>query len=128
MVKEILTERQRIDVKEHVVEYEHKDGRDKGWYSFKTDPIKGIIYKNEMQKRNVEMLNNSPDYIGPIPRVIDRSYIQPTKAICECNSVIFLEDQYMGASQCPSCGRWHNMFGQTLKDPEYWEVRYEDED
>lgn len=30
----------------------------------------------------------------------------------------------MGACQCPKCGKWYNIFGQALLDPEFWEDDY----
>ena len=43
-----------------------------------------------------------------------------TTARCECGKVIELYDQYLGASECPHCGRWHNLFGELLNDPSTW--------
>ena len=38
---------------------------------------------------------------------------------------IEMYNAYMGACECPCCGQWYNLFGQSLIDPKYW---YEDED
>ena len=41
-------------------------------------------------------------------------------AKCECGKEIELYDEYLGACECPHCGRWHNLFGQLLKHPDNW--------
>ena len=40
---------------------------------------------------------------------------------CVCGATVELWDQYMGACECPGCGRWYNLFGQELNPPETWE-------
>lgn len=45
---------------------------------------------------------------------------EPNSGICECGKRIELYNEYLGASECPYCGRWHNMFGQLLNDPSTW--------
>lgn len=51
-----------------------------------------------------------------------QSYWQEARAICECGKEILLHDTYIGAGQCKYCGRWHNLAGQELKPPEYWNI------
>lgn len=48
------------------------------------------------------------------------SYIANAVALCECGKEIELYDEYLGASECPYCGQWHNMFGQMVTDPMCW--------
>lgn len=52
-------------------------------------------------------------------------YWDPAEAKCSCGKTIELFDQYRGACECPRCGQWYNLFGQSLVDPKYWE---EDDD
>ena len=42
-------------------------------------------------------------------------------ARCHCGEEIELYDEYLGACECPNCGRWYNIFGQELENPEEWE-------
>ena len=44
----------------------------------------------------------------------------PASGVCACGEVIDLYDQYLGACECPSCGRWYNLFGQELNPPDTW--------
>ena len=48
------------------------------------------------------------------------SYREPNTGTCECGKRIELENQYLGACECPNCGLWYNMFGQELNPPETW--------
>lgn len=43
---------------------------------------------------------------------------------CHCGERVYLENQYMGACQCPKCGQWYNLFGQDLLPPNEWEEEY----
>lgn len=51
------------------------------------------------------------------------TYIEPAVGKCVCGSEVVLESGYDGAVQC-ECGRWYNIFGQSLRDPKYWEEDY----
>jgi hypothetical protein len=48
------------------------------------------------------------------------SYINPAIGLCSCGKEVVLECDHAGAVRC-ECGRWYNLFGQELRDPEYWE-------
>lgn len=50
-----------------------------------------------------------------------RTFVNPAYGTCYCGNTVILENEYMGACQCSKCGRWYNLFGQSLKDPEYWD-------
>lgn len=47
-------------------------------------------------------------------------YKEYAHGVCECGQPIELWDQYLGACECPACGRWYNLFGQELNPPETW--------
>ena len=64
---------------------------------------------------------------GPFYRNLQWKYTANAHGICECGKDIELYDQYLGACECPHCGRWHNMFGQELNEPAGWEEEYEEE-
>lgn len=48
------------------------------------------------------------------------TYMNPAIGRCICGQEVILDSDYQGAVRC-ECGRWYNLFGQSLKDPEYWE-------
>lgn len=49
------------------------------------------------------------------------TYEEPGHGNCSCGEGVELWDQYMGACECPKCGKWYNLFGQELIHPKYWE-------
>ena len=49
------------------------------------------------------------------------THTENASGICECGNRVQLWDQYLGACECEECGRWYNLFGQSLKRPEHWE-------
>ena len=52
------------------------------------------------------------------------TYMEPAIGKCSCGREVVLDSDYQGAVRC-ECGRWYNLFGQSLIDPKYW---YRDED
>lgn len=94
-----------------------------GW-SFPCDRNGNVLPDlNECAKRNYErvMADTSGTYESPYIDVHTYTYVEPAIGECVCGTHVELIDQYMGACQCPGCGRWYNVFGQALIDPEYWE-------
>lgn len=59
-----------------------------------------------------------------ITREDGSTYIEPRLARCVCGTEFHLVNQYQGACDCPGCGRWYNLFGQSLRDPSEWEEDY----
>lgn len=51
-------------------------------------------------------------------------YVENATALCSCGEIIELRNQHLGACECPNCGQWYNLFGQTLKNPRHWEEDY----
>ena len=47
-------------------------------------------------------------------------YRNPPSGVCECGKHIEIHNEYLGAGECPHCGRWHNLFGDLLNDPRTW--------
>ena len=73
-------------------------------------------------KNYLSVKDDREHYEEPFVRKFEYTYTEPAKALCYCGEEIYLTDEYMGACQCPECGRWYNMFGQKLNRPEMWEV------
>lgn len=118
----IVTERRRVwrDCRTH--EYRYKNDPDAG-FSFPVDEV-----LSEEGKANLEYCKSHPDEL--IDMGIENYgwwYTENATAECECGQIIPLWDEYLGACECEHCGRWHNLFGQELKNPSAWEG-IEDED
>lgn len=59
-------------------------------------------------------------YFGEV-RTEHRTIRHNAHGTCDCGEEVYLYNEYMGACECPNCGRWYNLFGQELIRPEYWE-------
>lgn len=122
MVKKIISERHLVVKKIKVIEFDHISGD--GGYSFEADDDFNVKFDDkfeEIQRASYQHAMNSAEYLGPFQRIHENRYMENAKAICECGNQIELWDQYQGACECEHCGQWHNLFGQSLINPEYWE-------
>lgn len=121
---EIISEGYKVEVVNYQREFESTELPGSG-YSFDCDE------EGKLKAEYKETLENYNYCITHPEKYIDRGVIQhksyytePTHAICKCGKEIRLEDYYMGACECPYCGRWYNMFGQELRNPSEWEKTY----
>lgn len=122
MVKKIISERHLVTMRYHVIEFDHVDGD--GGYSFPADENGNVKFDPKYEvahRKSYELAMKNHDYCGPFHRIKKHTYTENAKAICECGVEIELWDQYHGACKCKYCGRWHNLFGQTLVNPKFWE-------
>ena len=105
-------------------------------FTYKDDPNAGFMfpaYSNGDPKlssmtseahANYEKCLTDDRLIGPEFIKNERTYINPAVGLCSCGKEVVLDADYQGAVRC-DCGRWYNLFGQELRDPEYWEEDYE---
>ncbi len=91
-------------------------------FTFPCDRNGNIEFASMSAKKNYEKAIKRPDLYedkGIVRREI--TGVEPAVGLCSCGTEVILEDQYQGACQCPTCGRWYNTLGQALIDPEFWE-------
>jgi hypothetical protein len=105
-------------------------------FVYKADPNAGFIFPakangepdfNKMCPEAIENYRNclmDGRFIEPEFVVDKRTYMNPAVGKCVCGAEVILDSDYYGAVRC-DCGRWYNLFGQSLKDPKYWEEDYE---
>ena len=93
-------------------------------FSFPVDEdTKKEVFSSEAAQKNYEYCLSQPDKIRDLGIVRHvSSYRTDPIARCECGKEIELFNEYLGACECPHCGRWHNLFGQTLQPPKYWDM------
>ena len=118
---EILERRHVEECKEHVVDFDDKRTDDGSGFSFPLDVHGNPIFNTDCAKRNYEMCVAHPEIYEKYYRVRKWRYTVPAKGKCICGEIVELLDQYLGACECPKCGRWYNLFGQELVHPRYWE-------
>lgn len=82
----------------------------------------GIFLKEENSpeayQNYLKDCNNSNLYSHK--KVWTQHYTENAIGKCECGEEVELRNEYLGACECPHCGRWHNLFGQELNPPETW--------
>lgn len=118
---QILTNRQLATHTEYHIEFTNDEG---GGFSFNATADGKVILENKDQRTNYEHAMKHPEeYPVQFNEFVARKieYVQPAVGVCECGNALELVSQYMGAFQCSECGRWYNVFGQELLDPEFWE-------
>ena len=77
---------------------------------------------NEIAQENYEYCLKHPEKFARYNKVIKEKHVyrENNTGTCECGEEIELVDQYLGACECPNCGRWYNMWGQELNNPNTW--------
>lgn len=85
----------------------------------------GIVDVDKLEpagRKNYEWCISNPqefEYFAVVDKNI-RRYHENASGVCSCGNRIELWDQYMGACECPHCGKWYNLFGQELNHPDTW--------
>ena len=105
-------------------------------FTYKNDPNAGfcfpatskgepdLFFMSKEAQANYEKCLTDDRLIGPEFTKNERTYMSPAVGLCSCGKEVVLDADYQGAVRC-DCGRWYNLFGQELRDPEYWEEDYE---
>ena len=119
MSAKIIKERTRKEDISYSLNY---DLYDDGGFSFPCDEDGNVIIRQMSGCAIFNYESCKKSGVEPYVRKNVSRYTENAEAICECGNHIELYDEYMGACECPHCGRWHNLFGQTLKNPERWEM------
>lgn len=89
--------------------------------SFDCDAQGNVKITNEAAQENYDYAVAHPEkYHQPQVRKIKYLDVEPAHGKCECGETVYLQNQYMGACQCPKCEQWYNLFGQELNPPEMW--------
>lgn len=82
----------------------------------------GAVF-NPAAAANLAYCRQHPEKFKRAGEVVEyrRSYKEEDYGTCKCGETVYLVNQYMGACQCPKCGKWYNLFGQELLPPCAWE-------
>lgn len=121
---EIIRPRERKTVIEHSYFFQRKGDYQGNGYSFPCDEHGNVKFSPEyedIQRKNYEYAMESDEYADPYIETRSWSYTENALARCECGDNIELYNEYLGACECPNCGRWHNcLSGQLLNPVETW--------
>lgn len=99
------------------------DGHDNGYVFHIEDD--GELVLNDYNRPSYEYCLAHPEKFARYNQIVKRKriYKEYASGICDCGKRIELYNQYLGACECPYCGRWYSLFGQNLKNPDEWDER-----
>lgn len=115
----IIRERTREKIVEYYREFVNTKTTQR--YSFPCNKDGNLLDLNEIAKENYNNCITSEHYKDEGIIEYEKMYTSPAILLCDCGQEIFLENQYLGACECPKCEQWYNLFGQKLKPPHMWE-------
>lgn len=127
MLKDITRPKRKVFVEYELV---FDDGANNG-FGFPCDaagnPLPGLMPE---AIENLEWAKRHPEKFVRFNEVVEfrRFRTEPGHGTCSCGAEVTLEDVYYGACPCENCGRWYNLFGQELLEPEYWETDPSDDE
>ena len=117
----IIKEREPELIREYTIEFRYLDDPDAG-FSFPATPSGEPDFKKMTPeaKANYERCLTDTRLENRGFEVREWTYVNPAVGLCSCGREVILDSDFAGAVRC-ECGRWYNVYGQRLKDPEYWE-------
>lgn len=124
MLKNIVP-RTPEEITEYAIEFMHDEC---GGLSFDCDENGKLNPMRPEAKANYDYAMSHPEeYPYCFNKFVKRTrtYMNPAHGTCSCGTEVSLVNEYRGACECPTCGRWYNLFGQQLIDPEGWEEDYD---
>ena len=121
----IIKERTPEVIKEYYIEFRYKDDPEAGFcFPATSTGAPDFARMTPEAKANYEACLTDERLIQEEFEPREWTYMNPAVGLCSCSKEVILECDHSGAVQC-ECGRWYNLFGQSLIDPKYW---YRDED
>ena len=117
----ILKERTPVTSTEYYIEFFYKDDPDAG-FCFPANRDRTPAFDKMCTEAivNYESCLTDARLTSPEFTVNTYTYTEPAVGKCICGVEVVLDCDYYGAVRC-DCGRWYNLFGQSLRNPEYWE-------
>lgn len=121
MLKNYVPKEVKKEIRHELIFYYDQDGG----FAFPCD-ASGNVFPLEYEdaRKNLAYCMEHPEEFSRWNEVETYKdwYAEPAHGTCSCGAEVELYDQYYGACQCPKCGQWYNLFGQSLVPPEQWET------
>ena len=116
----IIKERTPEVMKEYYISFWYKDDPEAG-FCFPATPSGEPDFSSMSTeaKANYEACLTDDRLTESEFDVREWTYVNPAVGLCSCGKEVILECDHSGAVQ-GECGRWYNLFGQSLIDPKYW--------
>ena len=122
----IIKERTPETITEYFIDYTYKDDPNAGFrFPANKDGTPDMFNMCAEMQENYDRCQTDESLNGPEFIVDTHTYVSPAVGKCTCGREVVLDCEHGDAVRC-ECGRWYNLFGQSLKDPKYWEEDYED--
>lgn len=120
MIK-IIKERTPEEIVDRYIEFLYKDDPNAG-FMFPALPNgdPDFIHMTADARNNYKSCLTDERLTKPEFKVDRINFMHPAVGQCICGREVILDCGYEGAVRC-KCGRWYNLFGQSLRDPKYWE-------
>ena len=86
----------------------------------------GNLLQSEMENpaawENYRYCLSNPEKFFRFNKVVscEHSWRENNTGTCHCGEPMELYNEYLGACECPKCGRWYNIWGQELNNPSTW--------
>lgn len=121
----IIKERERKEGIYYTYDFDRGDG---SGFTFPCDE-NGNIEKEKMNEYGIfnydYCLQHLEEFEWKGVKKHPYSYTEDAIGQCDCGEKFEIWSQYMGACQCPKCGKWYNLFGQELLPPDQWDKDYD---
>lgn len=117
----IIKERTPETIKEYYINFWYKDDPEAGFcFPATRSGEPDFACMSPEAKANYEACLTDERLTEAEFEVREWTYMNPAVGKCSCGREVILECDHAGAVRC-ECGKWYNLFGQELRDPEYWE-------
>lgn len=126
---EIIKERTVRYEKEYYINFDRKDDPNCGFVfpAYFNDETPAFDKMTEEAKKNYYACLADKDTYDRWFEEREVRVVDYAVGRCRCGAEVELIDgAWMGAVQCEKCGKWYNIYGQELVDPEYWEMDDDD--
>ncbi len=122
----IIKNRTPEKLKDYYIEFLYKDDPNAG-FMFPALPTgePDFDHMPPEAKANYEKCLTDDRLNGPDFCCDERVFMNPAVGKCSCGREVILDVGYGGAVRC-ECGKWYNLFGQELRNPEYWDESEDD--
>lgn len=120
---EIIKERTVRTEKSYWINFDRKDDSSCGFiFPANSDGTPALDKMPEEAKTNYFACEANTDEFDRWLEEREEQVVDYAVGRCKCGAEVELFDgAWMGAVQCEKCGKWYNIYGQELIDPEYWE-------
>jgi hypothetical protein len=121
---EIIKDRKVRKEKSYWINFDYKEDPSWGYvFPANSDGTPVLEQMCERAIKNFYDCEATPDTYDRWFEEREHTIVEPAVGKCVCGGEVELDADfsYHGAVRCEKCGRWYNLFGQALVDPEYWE-------